>query len=446
MAETTITGLPNATTPLAGDERVPMDQNGTTVDGSTQDIANLAGAAITAAVSAHEEAADPHPGYLTPAEADNAYAEIADARFEQTLVTVRNQTGSLIAKGVAVSFAGTVGASGRLLVKPTIANGSEPGYVFLGVTAQAIVNGEDGAVLTWGKIFQVNTNAFEEGDILWVNPAVPGGFVSIEPAAPNLKLPVAAVVNKGVANGILMVRSSIGQRLQDLHDVEANGSKTNRDTLVWNQSALRWEADALTAADVGADAAGTASSAVSSHVGEEDPHTQYALEANLATVATSGAYGDLSGRPTIPTPADAAPLAPGTAAVGSSTDYAREDHVHPLPDLVTSSTAGLQPASGYGTITYAAQVTLDFAALDKQMNTISLTGDLELLTSNLANSREVRLRLVNDATERTLTFPADWKFVGTKPATIAASKVAILSLGAFGTTNADVVAAYAVQS
>jgi hypothetical protein len=51
----------------------------------------------------------------------------------------------------------------------------------------------------------------------------------------------------------------------------------------------------------------------------------------LATVATSGAYGDLSGRPTIPTPADAAPLAPGTAAVGSSTDYAREDHVHPLP-------------------------------------------------------------------------------------------------------------------
>jgi hypothetical protein len=340
MAETTITGLPNATTPLAGDERVPMDQNGTTVDGSTQDIANLAGAAITAAVSAHEEAADPHPGYLTPAEADNAYAEIADARFEQTLVTVRNQTGSLIAKGVAVSFAGTVGASGRLLVKPTIANGSEPGYVFLGVTAQAIVNGEDGAVLTWGKIFQVNTNAFEEGDILWVNPAVPGGFVSIEPAAPNLKLPVAAVVNKGVANGILMVRSSIGQRLQDLHDVEANGSKTNRDTLVWNQSALRWEADALTAADVGADAAGTASSAVSSHVGEEDPHTQYALEANLATVATSGAYGDLSGRPTIPTPADAAPLAPGTAAVGSSTDYAREDHVHPLPDLVTSTTAG----------------------------------------------------------------------------------------------------------
>jgi hypothetical protein len=114
--------------------------------------------------------------------------------------------------------------------------------------------------------------------------------------------------------------------------------------------------------------------------------------------------------------------------------------------LVSSSTAGLARATGYGSISYAAQVTLDFSALTGQMNTISLTGALELLTSNLAAGREVRLRLVCDSTQRTLTFPADWKFVGTKPANIAASKVAVLSLAAFGTTNADVVAAFAVQS
>jgi hypothetical protein len=106
----------------------------------------------------------------------------------------------------------------------------------------------------------------------------------------------------------------------------------------------------------------------------------------------------------------------------------------------------LQLASGYGTITYAAQVTLNFAVLDRQINTIDLTGALELLTSNLANGREVRLRLVCDATQRALTFPTDWRFVGTKPANIAASKVAVLSLAAFGATNAHVVAAYAVQS
>jgi hypothetical protein len=79
MAETTITGLPNATTPLDGTERVPMDQAGATKDASTQDIANLAGAAISSAVTAHVAAADPHPGYLTQAEGDSRYRQSATA-------------------------------------------------------------------------------------------------------------------------------------------------------------------------------------------------------------------------------------------------------------------------------------------------------------------------------------------------------------------------------
>jgi hypothetical protein len=42
MPDVTITGLPNATTPLSGTERVPLDQSGVTSDATAQDIANLA--------------------------------------------------------------------------------------------------------------------------------------------------------------------------------------------------------------------------------------------------------------------------------------------------------------------------------------------------------------------------------------------------------------------
>lgn len=53
------------------------------------------------------------------------------------------------------------------------------------------------------------------------------------------------------------------------------------------------------------------------------------LGASMARVGFTGAYGDLSGLPTIPSPADAAPQPLGaTAAIGTSTEYAREDHVH----------------------------------------------------------------------------------------------------------------------
>jgi hypothetical protein len=49
MADTTITGLPNATTPLSGAERVAMDQGSTTVDATTADIAATLPEATTSA-------------------------------------------------------------------------------------------------------------------------------------------------------------------------------------------------------------------------------------------------------------------------------------------------------------------------------------------------------------------------------------------------------------
>ena len=158
----------------------------------------------------------------------------------ETLMLCRNSTGTQIANGKAVRFAGTLGNSGRLLVAPMVADGTYPGYVFFGVTTEAIAAGEDGFVTTFGKVRQVNTLAFEEGDILWCDPATPGGFTKTEPAAPNLKLPVAAVISKAT-NGIIMVRSNTGQRLQDLHDVEANGGKSDGDVLEYDSANARWQ-------------------------------------------------------------------------------------------------------------------------------------------------------------------------------------------------------------
>jgi hypothetical protein len=153
----------------------------------------------------------------------------------------RNNSNSVaIPKGTAVRFAGTVGNSGRLKVAPMVADGTYPGYVFFGITAEIIPAGGDGFVTSFGKIRGINTTTFTEGDILWCDPATPGGLTATEPQAPNLKLPIAAVVHDA-SNGILMVRWSIGARLKDLHDVEANGSKDDGDVLAWVAANNRWE-------------------------------------------------------------------------------------------------------------------------------------------------------------------------------------------------------------
>jgi hypothetical protein len=160
---------------------------------------------------------------------------------QETMVLCRNASNTVtIPKGTAVMFAGTLGASGRLKVAPMVADGSFPGYVFFGVTDQAIAGASDGYVTVFGKIRGVNTSAYVDGDVLWCNPAVAGGFTKVEPQAPNLKLAVAAVVSAR-NNGVIFVRWTTGARLQDLHDVEANGTKDDGDTLEWVASANRWQ-------------------------------------------------------------------------------------------------------------------------------------------------------------------------------------------------------------
>ena len=99
-----------------------------------------------------------------------------------------------------------------------------------------------------------------------------------------------------------------------------------------------------------------------------------------------------------------------------------------------------------GTITYAANVDLDMAALTGLLRTITLTGVLTFTSSNRATGRSVTIRLIGDASSRALTFPAGWKFLGTKPTALAASKVAVLSLTFFGTADTDCVAAYGVEA
>jgi hypothetical protein len=124
---------------------------------------------------------------------------------EDQFYPVKNQTGSNIAKGVAVRFAGTVGSSGRLLIAPFLADGSLPSTRFIGVTAEAIANGEDGKVLWFGRLRGINTSAFAEGDILYASTTVAGGFQTTVPTAPNNIVEIAAVVTDAT-NGTIFIR------------------------------------------------------------------------------------------------------------------------------------------------------------------------------------------------------------------------------------------------
>lgn len=88
-------------------------------------------------------------------------------------------------------------------------------------------------------------------------------------------------------------------------------------------------------------------------------------------------------------------------------------------------------------------VDIDFS--EDQLQTMSIASNITFTTTNRAVGLSKTIRIITDGTTRTLTFPSDWNFVGAKPTEQAGSKTGILTLTNFGTTDAYIVAGYAVE-
>jgi len=126
---------------------------------------------------------------------------------------VRNNTGNTIPNGTAVRFSGAEqNGDARLEVSPMIADGSVPTLYVFGIATENIDDGEDGKVTVWSKVRDINTNAFEVGDILYVDPDTAGALTNVKPTAPDNVIPIAAVLAKSETAGEVFVRPSFEQQ------------------------------------------------------------------------------------------------------------------------------------------------------------------------------------------------------------------------------------------
>ena len=144
-----------------------------------------------------------HPGGVTQQVGQESYAY------------VRNGTANTIINGTPVMFSGSEpdgGTGARLLVSPMVADGSFPSLYGLGIATQNLDPGEDGRVTAWGKVRELNTSAWEMGDILYADPNNAGKLTNAKPTAPNNVIPFAAVLKKGTEDGEIFVRPTIEQQ------------------------------------------------------------------------------------------------------------------------------------------------------------------------------------------------------------------------------------------
>ena len=94
---------------------------------------------------------------------------------------------------------------------------------------------------------------------------------------------------------------------------------------------------------------------------------------------------------------------------------------------------------------------LDIDFSEDQLQTYpTLTGNVTFTTfQNIVAGKSKTIRLLADGSDRTCTFPSGIKWVGTAPTsnvhTVTASKYAIITFTSFGTTEAEIIGAFAVE-
>lgn len=152
----------------------------------------------------------------------------------------KNVSADPIVDGEAVMFMGADSTTGYLEVAHMVADGSVPGYAFFGVATEPIAIGAVGYVTTLGKVRGIDTSAYPEDSLLWLNPTVPGTFQLTEPTAPNLKIAAAAVIKSDPVDGIIFVRAETGRNIADCHDVEVGPGAQDQEYLGWSEAMQHW--------------------------------------------------------------------------------------------------------------------------------------------------------------------------------------------------------------
>jgi hypothetical protein len=154
-------------------------------------------------------------------------------------VQVYNESASTMTVMQVVRQSGSSGT--RLSVELALANTDAASANTIGIVAQTIASNAQGFIQTAGLIQGVNTNAFTEGDILWLSATTAGLITNVKPTAPNHGVRIGYCIKKAGGAGIILIDILNGFELDELHDVEITTPVADNSFLSYNATSSVWE-------------------------------------------------------------------------------------------------------------------------------------------------------------------------------------------------------------
>jgi hypothetical protein len=156
---------------------------------------------------------------------------------QEIIVLCNNGEATTLNKGEVVRLSG---ASGQRPQVTRAYNLNDTGSALtIGIVAENIAAGAEGFVVTQGIVKNINTNAFNEGDILYLSASA-GILTTIKPQAPNHYVFVGVVLKKNAASGRIYVKPQNGYELDELHNVLISASVQNNELLAYDLPSGLW--------------------------------------------------------------------------------------------------------------------------------------------------------------------------------------------------------------
>jgi hypothetical protein len=180
-------------------------------------------------------------GNQTPSVILNANTELQLG--QENVALVYNGTGSTIAKGSVVAVSGAQGQRPSVVLAD--ADSEALSAPTLGVTAEAIANGAEGFVCTFGLVRGINTSAFTAGAPIYLSQTA-GAFTQTRPSAPAHTVALGWVISVNASSGEVFININNGWELDELHNVLIT-SPANGNTLIYDAVAGVWENANITA-------------------------------------------------------------------------------------------------------------------------------------------------------------------------------------------------------
>lgn len=162
---------------------------------------------------------------------------------QENVAKVYNGTGVTINKGQVVAVSGAQGQRPSVVLADSDSEAlSAP---TLGIAAEAIANGAEGFVCTFGLVRGLDTSAFTAGQPIYLSSTA-GAFTATKPVAPQHIVALGWVVKINATSGEVFVNINNGWELDELHNVLIN-SAASGNTLIYDATAGVWENANLTA-------------------------------------------------------------------------------------------------------------------------------------------------------------------------------------------------------